>query len=428
MDLFQEAKKLINETKNIYILPSTNNQDDSIPTSLALFYILKKLKKNVNLIVEKFPEKFHFLIPSLNFISEPKNFVISIPASKGEVSQIQYEKSEEGLKIYLTLDKGNIKKNDISFSFNISKPDLLITVGNKNLLPNQNFSIEGPILNIDNQILLDKNYLTPLENQRFLTGQAEQTSLGEKPLTEQAGNKNFSQVNLIKSNSSLAEIVSDFLKSVNEDLIEKNISTCLLTGIIVSSENFQNRETSVKTFETAAFLVKKGASHQQIIDELYPDRDLFFSRFFKNSLTPLETNPLTERAGLTPNSVHKSKSLPQNRFLSKIFQNLRFEPKKGIPWAILDSSDFQDFTNSDANLAIEQLKTNFWGLQNLLVLWKGHASIPLIKGFFYSEKTDLIKKILEVYQGSIKNNNVFFSIKNSELEIVKDKVLKTLIS
>jgi len=107
---------------------------------------------------------------------------------------------------------------------------------------------------------------------------------------------------------------------------------------------------------------------------------------------------------------------------------LRFEPKKGIPWAALDSPDFQNFTNSDANLAIEQLKTNFWGLQNLLVLWKSHASPPLIKGFFYSEKTDLIKKVLEIYQGNIKNNNVFFSIKNSELEIVKDKILKTLIS
>ena len=100
MDFFQEAKKVIDEARNIYILPSKNNQDESISSSLALFYTLRKLKKNVNLIVEEIPEKLRFLIPSLDFISEPKNFVISIPNSKAEVSQIQYEKNEKDLKIY----------------------------------------------------------------------------------------------------------------------------------------------------------------------------------------------------------------------------------------------------------------------------------------------------------------------------------------
>ena len=357
MDLFQKSKKLIDEARNIYILPSIDNQDESVSTSLALFYTLKKLQKNVNLIIDKFPEKFQFLIPSLDFISEPKNFVISIPSSKAEVSQIQYEKDKEGLKIYLTLDKGNIKKNDISFCFNISKPDLLITVGNKNLPLDQSFNIECPILNIDNQ-------------------------------TE---NENFGQVNLIKNNFSLAEIVNGFLKSIDNDLIEKDIATCLLTGIIISSGNFQNQKTSTETFEAAAFLIKKGASHQQIINHLY-----------------------------------KSKSLPRVKFLSKIFRNLNFEPKKEISWAVLDSPNFQDLTDSDASFITEQL--NFFNLQNLLVLWKSHASGPLSKGFFYSEKTDLSKKILENYQGTMKNNSVFFSVENSDLNFVKDKILKTLIS
>ena len=39
------------------------------------------------------------------------------------------EKNEDALKIYLTLEKGNIKKDDISFYFAETKPDLIITVG-----------------------------------------------------------------------------------------------------------------------------------------------------------------------------------------------------------------------------------------------------------------------------------------------------------
>ena len=249
MNLFQEAKKLIEESQNIYILPSKDNQNESIPSSLALFYSLRKLKKNVNLIVEEFPEKLRFLIPSLDFISEPKNFVISIPSSKAEVSQIQYEKNEKNLKIYLTLNKGNIKKNDISFSFNIPKPNLLITVGNKELPPRQYFDAGTSILNIDNQ----------------------------------RGNKNFGRINLIKNDSSLTEIITNFLKSTNNGLIEKNIATCLLAGIILSSENFQDQKTSFETFETAAFLTKKGALYQQIINSLYPHtRASFGAGVYKN--------------------------------------------------------------------------------------------------------------------------------------------------
>ena len=237
MDLIQEAKKLINEAQNIYILPSIDNQDESISNSLALFYTLRKLKKNVNLIVEEFPKKLQFLIPSLDFISQPKNFIISIPSSKAEVSQIQYEKNKKDLKIHLTLNKGNIKKNDISFSFNIPKPDLLIAVGNKELSPHQSFGEGTSILNIDNQ----------------------------------TGNKNFGRINLIKNNCSLAEIITNLLKSIDNSLIEKNTATCLLVGIILSSRNFQNQKTSTETFETAAFLTKKGAPHQQIINSLYKD-------------------------------------------------------------------------------------------------------------------------------------------------------------
>ncbi len=241
MDLSQKkAKKLIKEAKNIYILPSKDNQPETILSSLALFYTLKKLNKNVNLIVEEFPQEFQFLIPSLNFISHPKNFVISIPNSKAKVSQIRYEKNQEDLKIHLTLDKGNIKKNDISFCFNNPKPDLLITVGVKDLeyikeLYQENSISDFPILNINNQ----------------------------------TGNKNFGQVNLIDTTSSLTEITTSFVKSIDNNLIDKNIATCLLTGVILSSENFQNKNTSTETFETAAFLIKKEASHQQIIDHLY---------------------------------------------------------------------------------------------------------------------------------------------------------------
>ena len=110
-----EVKNLISQAKNIYVIPAENSEE-AVPCALALFYTLKHLNKNVNIVIDNFPEKLNFLVPSLDFISYPRNFVISIPASVAEVSQVYYEKSEENLKIHLTLDKGTIKKDNISFS------------------------------------------------------------------------------------------------------------------------------------------------------------------------------------------------------------------------------------------------------------------------------------------------------------------------
>lgn len=151
-----ETKQLIINSKNIYLIPS--QEPEAITATLALFYTLKELGKNVNIILEDLPENLNFLSPSLDFISYPKNFVISIPNKVANVSQIYYEKNDDALKIHLTLENGNIKKENIAFYFSETKPDLIITVGvqdySKELTERLNsfgFLLGSPILNIDNK-------------------------------------------------------------------------------------------------------------------------------------------------------------------------------------------------------------------------------------------------------------------------------------
>jgi len=153
---FQEIKNIIAESKNIYLIPS--EEPEAITSTLALFYTLKELGKNVNLVIETLPENLKFLTPSQDFISYPKNFVISIPNSAANVSQVFYEKTEDALKIHLTAENGIIKKDDLSFYFSDAKPDLIITLGIKdyeaqlkNKLNSFGFLLDSPILNIDNE-------------------------------------------------------------------------------------------------------------------------------------------------------------------------------------------------------------------------------------------------------------------------------------
>ena len=143
MDTFSQAKNIIGGAQNILLLPSSNSAGDSLPASLALFFTLKKLGKNVNIAFEEIPEKFRFLLEQ-NHISD-KDFVISIDTSEKDIAEMRYEKNEKDLKIYLTLNRGDLKKDDISFprleeNVEIKKdnlydknPDLLISIGARSL-------------------------------------------------------------------------------------------------------------------------------------------------------------------------------------------------------------------------------------------------------------------------------------------------------
>jgi len=151
----QEVKQFINNVKNIYLIPS--QEPEAITATMVLFYTLKELGKNVNLLLEKIPNEINFLAPSIDFISYPKNFVISIPNNITKVSQIYYEKSDEALKIHLTVENGTVKKEDISFYYSEVKPDLIITLGitdYQTQIKNMDafgFLLDSPILNIDNK-------------------------------------------------------------------------------------------------------------------------------------------------------------------------------------------------------------------------------------------------------------------------------------
>lgn len=169
-----EAKQLITDVKNIYLIPS--REPEAITATMALFYTLKELGKNVNLVIENLPESLKFLTPSLDFISYPKNFVISVPNKIAKVSQIYYEKNDETLKIHLTVENGSIKKDNISFYYSEAKPDLVITVGVNDYqamlqdMDSFGFLLDCNILNIDNKT----------DNKKF----GKMNLVEEKPLLE----------------------------------------------------------------------------------------------------------------------------------------------------------------------------------------------------------------------------------------------------
>lgn len=360
MEPLEEIKKCISEAKNITLIPS-ENEPESLTSCLALFYTLKELGKNVNVIIENLPEKLNFLVPSLDFIASPKNLVISIPRSLADVSQIYYEKNDDNLKIHLTVDKGQIKKDGVAFYFQDAKPDLVITLGvqdfRKQLEGNLNsfgYLLDAPIINIDN-------------NQE---------------------NNRFGQINIVEQKS-ISEITLCLITSIDENLISKNTANCLLAGLVIYYENFKSARVNSEIFEITSYLIKKGALHQQVVENLHK---------------------------MTRKEVH---------FLTNIFQNLNTAEQSETSFAILDSNEFHNFSELEAAMAVEKIQSI--GIhENVLVLWKSHSSASAIKGFFYSRNPQLLNKILQTMHGVNKNNWIFLVMPGLDIAAAKEEIIKLL--
>ena len=367
----EKVPQLISDSKNICLIPS-ENEPESVSASLALFYTLKELGKNVNFIIENFPQKLNFLIPSPDFISSPKNLVITIPKDLADISQIYYEKNDSGLKINLTIDHGHVKKDEVSFHYAQTQPDLIITLGIKDFknylestLDSFGYLLGAPIVNIDS--------LNPLlDNAK-----------------EEMKNKMFGQINIIE-NRSLTQLAFDFISSIKKEPVDKNAINCLFAGLLINSKTFKRAGQEI--FELAGRLIKLGAEQQKVTDY-----------FLKTNEQDL--NFLTE--------------------LLRNLQPINPPPSSGdLSVAIINSQKFQNLSQKDVPSLVEKIKTI--GLeQSLLVLWPSHASGPTIKGFLYSKKPDLIKRLTE---GQSTNNSdwVFISLPETDINLAKEKLLKSL--
>jgi len=244
-DIFQEeAKKIISHSREIALLPSQTPVP--ICCALTLFYSLKELKKNVNLIIEELPQDLKFLTPSLDFISFPKNLTISIPRRIAEVSQIYYEKDNDFLKIFLTLEGKPLKKEDISFYFAQEKPDLVITLGIKDYFQELKerlnpfgYLLDSPVLNIDTV------YNFEIEGME---------------------NKKFGKINLIEEKG-LVQTVYTLINEIDNRLLKKEAAEALLVGLLYETQYFK-KNLSPEVFEIASQLIKLGANIETIKNHL----------------------------------------------------------------------------------------------------------------------------------------------------------------
>lgn len=251
-----QALELIKTAKNILIAPSSPMDGDSIGSSLALMSVFRKIGKTVTVAsADPVPDSLKFL-PYVNQIEtslpNTKDFVISLDTKTADVDHMKYEVEAGKINIIITPKNGKFSPHDISFIRGDSNFDLIITVDTGDLVQigklyeeNKSLFEKGPLLNIDHHA----------SNSKF-------------------GTHNFLDYSAASTTQMLTGLIKDLQKESPEALIDEDVATLLLTGIITDTGSFQHSNTSPEAFEVAADLLELGGRQQEIIKHLFKTKSL----------------------------------------------------------------------------------------------------------------------------------------------------------
>lgn len=361
----QQISRLIDKSNNILVAIPENINGDALGGALALAGALKKLGKNAQLITpEKLPTKFGFL-PKTNSLSyntfQEREFVLSIKNPEDHINNLYFEKNNGLLHIYLNTKK-KIEEQD--FRLLSSHPfDLIFAVNS------QDFENLGRAFEYNPELF----YETPLIN-----------------IDNHTANENFGEINLVDiTSSSVSEIIMEFIDFLDRNLLDKDIATWILTGLIDATDNLQSPRTTPRTFNNAALLINRGGDQQQVIQYFY-----------------------------------KTKSLGFLKLWGRILHELSWDKEKKLIQGRIRQNDFQKTNTTSEHIPqiFEEIKTAFPEMKTALLLWP--ASSPAspnrgesqdwlfskkIEGAIYSLDSELLKGLAPRLSGVFKNGNLLFS-------------------
>lgn len=244
----QQVIDKIKSSTNILVTISRDPSVDDITALIGLNVMLNKMDKHATAIFSgEIPTAISFLDPERsieNTADSLRDFIISLDKEKAD--HLRYKIDGDMVKIFITPYRTTISSSDLEFSQGELNIELVLALGVES---KQNLD---SVLTSQNGAFNDAMIIT------FSDG-ARNSELGDIDWND-------------KNASCLSEMVaslSESFKPENEKtILDKQISTALLTGIISATDRFSNIQTTAKSMTIAAQLIATGADPQLISAKL----------------------------------------------------------------------------------------------------------------------------------------------------------------
>lgn len=248
----QKVVDKIKSSNNILVTVNANPSVDELSAALGLSLFINKLDKHATALFSgETPPAISFLEPEKTFentIDSLRDFIIALDKSKAD--HLRYKVEGDVVRIFITPYRTTISEDDLDFSQGDYNVEMVIAIGAKEEADlDKALSAHGRILHDATVAVLSLD--------------------GEK---SELGTLNWSS----KAMSSYSEMVMgivDGLKST-KNLLDEQIATALLTGIVSATERFSNAKTNSKVMTVSAQLMSSGANQQLIATKLEEANDI----------------------------------------------------------------------------------------------------------------------------------------------------------
>ncbi|MBI5369640.1 hypothetical protein HZA85_00380 [Candidatus Uhrbacteria bacterium] len=264
----QVLEAIKRSSRPLICIPSGANADH-YATGLGLARVLKKLDKQPTIVAAdgSAPKTVTFLEGHetiTNKLENLRKFVIELDASKTKVDELSYETKDDKLYVYLSPKKGFWDEKDVRASSSGYRYDLILCIGTPDYescahlyADNPDFFYRTPVINIDH---------TP-------------------------DNEHYGQINVVDlTASACGEVCHDLIDAIETGLMDKEVATAFLTGMIANTKSFKTPNVTPRTLQTASKLMAKGARRDQIVEHLYRTRSIETLRLWGRALARLKSD------------------------------------------------------------------------------------------------------------------------------------------
>lgn len=233
----------IKDSTNVLVALSSNPSVDELSAALGVTLAINKIDKHATAVFSgDIPAAIEFLEPEKTFennVSSLQDFIIALDKEKAD--HLRYKVMDDMVKIFITPYRTTIDEKDLEFSQGDFNVDFVLAIGGRSA-----DDLDAALAS-HGQILQDATVAS--------------ISLDQ---ASELGSINWND----KNASSYCEMATGIAKDLKEDILDEQISTALLTGIVAATDRFSNNKTSSRVMTLAADLMAAGANQQLIAVQL----------------------------------------------------------------------------------------------------------------------------------------------------------------
>jgi nanoRNase/pAp phosphatase (c-di-AMP/oligoRNAs hydrolase) len=262
----QQAIDLLSRATRILIATPEHPDPDTVSGAVAVSLLLNKLKKTHDMVVPGVDtQPLPSFLPRVEArpkIGAVRAFHLEVDVKQSPLSELMYDVQGDTLTVTLIPANGEWSPKDVSFRHGADRYDLVVAVGASDM------ASLGDLFRDHADFL----YRTPIIN------------IGHQPTNEHWG-----QINLVDLNAvSTTEVLARWIEGWNPDMLDADLATALLAGMISQTQSFRTPNVTPLTLQASSRLMERGARREEIVHALWRTTPVAELKLWGRALSRLE--------------------------------------------------------------------------------------------------------------------------------------------